>query len=230
MPFTYNQRAATIDSEGNEEKLRIVVLGATKVGECSHRPRSSKRHIPTVVRLFPGKTCLCRQFVQEKFLIEHQETVDEMHRLELPLVDGHLTLEILDTAGIEEFPVMRRLAIAHGDAFLILYAVNDPHSFSIAEQMLELVRDMKSHGKVPLVIVANKSDLQSNEELKRIVEDQWHCPWVETCSSQRESVINAFRKLLQIAHVTMPMNIEGIRRSSDPNVSISGKKKICIQQ
>ena len=178
----------------------------------------------------PGKTCLCQQFLQEKFLFEHKETVDEMHRYELPSLDGQLTLEILDTAGIEEFPVMRRLAIAHGDAFLILYAPNDLHSFHIAEQMHDLIVEIKGDEPTPLVVVANKSDVQSNDELKRIVEERWHRPLVETSCHQRDSVVNAFRTLLQLAEIPLPNNIDIVRRSSDPSVSLSSKRKSCVQQ
>ena len=177
-----------------------------------------------------GKTCLCQQFLQEKFLFEHKETVDEMHRYELPSLDGHLTLEILDTAGIEEFPVMRRLAIAHGDAFLILYAANDLHSFHIAEQMHELIVEIKGDEAIPLVVVANKSDVQSNDELKRSVEEQWRRPLVETSCHQRESVVNAFRTLLQLAEIPLPLNIDVVRRSSDPSPSLSSTRKSCVQQ
>lgn len=35
--------------------------------------------------LFKGKTCLCQQFLQEKFLNDHKETVDEMHSIELEI-------------------------------------------------------------------------------------------------------------------------------------------------
>ena len=156
-----------------------------------------------------GKTCLCQQFLQEKFLTDHKETLDEMHSIELSLVDRRIILEILDTAGIDEFPVMRRIAIAHGDAFLILYAVNDAHSFDIAQQMHQLVLEIKgdSATTIPMVIVANKCDLDINRrEISRdyaetIVRDQWKTTLVETTCHQRESVLNTFRILLHLANI-----------------------------
>lgn len=192
-----------------------------------------------------GKTCLCHQFLQEKFLIEHKETVDEMHSIELSLVDRRILLEILDTAGSDEFPVMRRIAISHGDAFLILYAVDDAHSFEIARQMYELVREIKGNtaSPIPLVIVANKCDLGVNEYqttrayAERFVREQWKVTLVENTSYQRESVLNTFRVLLQLANINTTLNPDVTRRSSDPNLSSNrghhrptNKRQSCAQQ
>ncbi|CAF0769454.1 unnamed protein product [Adineta ricciae] len=218
----HSKRSITIDPETNEEKLRIVVLGATKV----------------------GKTCLCQQFLQEKFLPDHKETVDEMHRIELVLVDRRITLEILDTAGIDEFPVMRRLAIAHGDAFLIVYAIDDAYSFDFAQQMRQLVYEIKGDTEraIPMVIVGNKCDVEPNDRVitrdyaERIVRDQWHSTFVETTCCQRETVLNTFRMLLHLANINMTLSPDVIRRSSDPSVSESkdqrtgSKRHSCAQQ
>jgi small GTP-binding protein len=191
-----------------------------------------------------GKTCLCQQFLQEKFLTDHKETLDEMHSIELSLVDRRIILEILDTAGIDEFPVMRRIAIAHGDAFLILYAVNDAHSFDIAQQMHQLVLEIKGDlaTTIPMVIVANKCDIDINRrEISRdyaenIVRDQWKTTLVETTCHQRESVLNTFRILLHLANINTTFSPDVTRRSSDPNLSSNkgqrptNKRQSCTQQ
>lgn len=188
-----------------------------------------------------GKTCLCQQFLQDRFLADHKETVDEMHSIELPLVDRRIVLEILDTAGIDEFPVMRRIAIAHGDAFLILYAVNDAHSFEIARQMQQLVLEIK-HDSIPIVIVANKCDLELDRQVIRrndaemIVRDQWKATFVETTCHQRQSVLDTFRILLHLANINTAFIPEISRRSSDSNLNPNrghrpgNKRQSCAQQ
>lgn len=174
--------------------------------------------------------------------MDHKETVDEMYSVELSVVDRRIILEILDTAGIDEFPVMRRLAIAHGDAFLIVYAINDPSSFDIARQMRQLVLEIKgelNQTSVPMIIVANKSDLNSEiprDYAETVVNDQWSSKLIETSCHQRESVLNAFRHLLAMANVQIEFNSDFIRRSSDPNLfenkesRHSSKRQSCAQQ
>jgi small GTP-binding protein len=192
-----------------------------------------------------GKTCLCQQFLQQKFVTDHKETVDEMYRTELALVDRHIALEILDTAGIDEFPVMRRLAIARGDAFLIVYAVNDAYSFEIARQMRQLVYEIKGDlitDPIPMVIVGNKCDVNTNRReisqdyAETIVRDQWETNLIETTCHERESVLNAFHLLLHKANINITLNSDFIRRSSDPNLSThkeqrsTNKRQSCAQQ
>jgi GTPase SAR1 family protein len=165
-----------------------------------------------------------------------------MHSVELSLVDRRIILEILDTAGIDEFPVMRRIAIVHGDAFLILYAVNDAHSFDIAQQMYQLVLEIKADSghTIPMVIVANKCDLEidqreiSRDYAETIVRDQWKTTLVETTCHQRESVLNTFRILLHLANINTTFSSDVTRRSSDSNLSSNrahrNKRQSCAQQ
>jgi small GTP-binding protein len=189
---------------------------------------------------------LCQQFLQQKFVIDHKETVDEMYSTEIALVDRHISLEILDTAGIDEFPVMRRLAIARGDAFLIVYAVNDAYSFDIARQMRQLVCEIKGElttSPIPMVIVGNKCDVNTREinqdYAETIVRDQWKTNHVETTCHDRESVLNAFHILLHSANINMTVNSDVARRSSDPNLLLNNsggqqrtthKRQSCAQQ
>jgi GTPase SAR1 family protein len=167
-----------------------------------------------------------------------------MHSVELSLVDRRIILEILDTAGSDEFPVMRRIAIAHGDAFLILYAVNDAHSFDIARQMHQLILEIKGDAAnaIPMVIVANKCDLDldrheiSRDYAQSIVRDQWKTTLVETTCHQRESVLNTFRILLHLANINTTFSPDVTRRSSDPSLTsnrgqrTSNKRQSCSQQ
>lgn len=194
-----------------------------------------------------GKTCLCQQFLQERFVPDHKETVDEMHSIELSLVDRRIILEILDTAGIDEFPVMRRIAITHGDAFLILYAVNDAHSFEIARQMHQLVLEIKTdsnvgHSTLPIVIVANKCDVELDRQIIRrdyaepIVRDQWKATFVEATCHQRQTVLDTFRTLLQLANINTACIPDVSRRSSDSSLPShrghrpSNKRQSCAPQ
>jgi Ras-related protein Rap-1B len=167
-----------------------------------------------------------------------------MHSIELSLADRRIILEILDTAGIDEFPVMRRIAIARGDAFIILYAVNDAHSFDIAQQMRQLVLEIKddSPNPIPMVIVANKSDLDlEKHEITRdyaetIVRDQWKTTLIEATCHERESVLNTFHILLHLANINITFSPDVTRRSSDPSLTTNkaqrstNKRQSCAQQ
>ena len=71
-------------------------------------------------------------------------------------------VEIIDTAGQEEFMSFRDSSMAHGDAFLALCAINSYSSFVELKVLREkVIREHDGDTDVPMVIVANKrvSDL-----------------------------------------------------------------------
>ncbi|CAF2197475.1 unnamed protein product [Rotaria magnacalcarata] len=223
----HSKRAATIDHDSLIRKFALLFNANDFLPKC--------------------KTCLCQQFLQEKFVTDHKETVDEMYSVDIALADRHIVLEILDTAGIDEFPVMRRLAITRGDAFLIVYAVNDRYSFTIAQKMHELVLEVKSDlasaTTMPMVIIGNKRDIDISQRevtldyANNIVRDQWALDHIETTCHERESVLNAFHRLLHLSNINITNNSDiATRRSSDPNVSAhkeqrtNSKRQSCAQQ
>ena len=56
-------------------------------------------------------------------------------------------IEIVDTAGIHQFPAMRMLSIQSADAFVVVYAVDDRESFHEAMDLVQLIKDAKSKRK-----------------------------------------------------------------------------------
>lgn len=125
-------------------RFRIVVMGGAEV----------------------GKTCLVSRLLYEKFLQEYKATVEEMHIGLFEMNGLPITLDILDTSGSLEFPAMRRLSISTGDAFILVYSVDKPASFREVERLRKEILDEKAETmtRVPIVIVANKVDLELDME------------------------------------------------------------------
>lgn len=66
-------------------------------------------------------------------------------------------VEIVDTAGQDEFADFRNTALAQGDAFLVLFAINSPYSWGEVKQLRErIVLEHEDKDELPMVIVGNK--------------------------------------------------------------------------
>ena len=66
-------------------------------------------------------------------------------------------MEVVDTAGQEEFMLFRDSSLSRGDAFLVLFAINSASSwYSLHELRNKIVRENDGDESIPMVIVANK--------------------------------------------------------------------------
>ncbi|CAG2235404.1 Circularly permutated Ras protein 1,Circularly permutated Ras protein 2 [Mytilus edulis] len=72
-------------------------------------------------------------------------------------------LDILDTAGQEEYSSLRDQYIRTGDGFMIVYSINDVQSFQEAEAIYNFLLKIKDTETVPAILCGNKSDLESEQ-------------------------------------------------------------------
>lgn len=109
-----------------------------------------------------GKTSLVARFVKNEFPENHNPTVEDLYEKPIHLRKGvSAFLQVLDTAGTYQFPAMRRVTLQFGEAFIIVYAVNDPDSLEEALKLQQEIYEAKGTEDVPMVIVGNKCDLAS---------------------------------------------------------------------
>ncbi len=79
-------------------------------------------------------------------------------------IDGKaLQVEILDTAGQDEYTPLRETFMHTGDGFLLVYSIVDDQTLeelkAIREQILRVHRDRK----VPMVVIGNKADMAKKD-------------------------------------------------------------------
>jgi len=67
-------------------------------------------------------------------------------------------LEILDTAGTEQFMAMRDMYIKNGDAFMLVYSISNYTTFLDVQKIYEHIIRLKGRSKVS--IKATTHDLQ----------------------------------------------------------------------
>lgn len=87
-----------------------------------------------------GKSTLVNQFLWEAFIKEYRPTVEEFNWIEYEVEDGELLVQIIDSSGSRDFLAMRDLYCKQGDAFMVVYAVDDPSSYSEAMEIVEEIK------------------------------------------------------------------------------------------
>lgn len=147
-----------------------------------------------------GKSALTIQLIQNHFVDEYDPTIEDSYRKQV-VIDGETCLlDILDTAGQEEYSAMRDQYMRTGEGFLLVFAVNSAKSFEDIGTYREQIQRVKDAEEVPMVLVGNKCDLTSlavDMEQARETARQFNIPFVETSAKTRMGVDDAFYTLVR---------------------------------
>ncbi|KAF7233739.1 hypothetical protein EG68_08397, partial [Paragonimus skrjabini miyazakii] len=125
------------------------------------------------------------------------------------------TLEILDTAGTEQFSSLRDLYIKNGQCFLVVYSLISRQTFSDIRTMRDNILRIKglsvnSAKTVPIVLVGNKADLalegrrEVQPEEAEALAVQWCCPHLETSARDDSGVNEAFIEVVKQMLIRRP--------------------------
>lgn len=157
-----------------------------------------------------GKTAIVHQFLYDHFPSEYLPTIEELYRGEYDVGNTGLVLDILDTSGSYEFPAMRKLAVDTGDAFILVYAINDNESFEEVGRLKQLILDHKQPD-VPIVVVGNKCDLEKQREVQKEVADtivgiDWENRFVECSAKENINIVRIFKEILLQANFPYDLN------------------------
>uniref|UniRef100_A0A7E4VV89 Ras family protein n=1 Tax=Panagrellus redivivus TaxID=6233 RepID=A0A7E4VV89_PANRE len=150
-----------------------------------------------------GKSSLTIQFFQRQFLDYYDPTIEDQYIQHCEIDGNWVIMDVLDTAGQEEYSAMREQYIRNGRGFLLVYSVTDEQSLQEAKKLYKQVLRVKDREEYPVLLVANKVDLVSqrrvSEEDGRRAADELKLPYIET--SAKDPPLNvdaAFHELVRI--------------------------------
>eukprot|EP00339_Tiarina_fusa_P029418 CAMPEP_0117037796 /NCGR_PEP_ID=MMETSP0472-20121206/26636_1 /TAXON_ID=693140 ORGANISM="Tiarina fusus, Strain LIS" /NCGR_SAMPLE_ID=MMETSP0472 /ASSEMBLY_ACC=CAM_ASM_000603 /LENGTH=136 /DNA_ID=CAMNT_0004747843 /DNA_START=29 /DNA_END=436 /DNA_ORIENTATION=- len=112
-----------------------------------------------------GKSCVTIQFTQNHFVREYDPTIENSYRKQVTIDEEAIMLDILDTAGQEEYSVMRDQYINSGQGFLLVYSVTAKRSFETIGEMKDKILQSKETEKFPMVLCGNKCDLEKERKV-----------------------------------------------------------------
>lgn len=147
-----------------------------------------------------GKSALTIQLIQNHFVDEYDPTIEDSYRKQVVIDSETCLLDILDTAGQEEYSAMRDQYMRTGEGFLCVFAVNNQKSFDDVSQYREQIQRVKDRDSVPIVLAANKCDLPKREVSSQDARDMARAcgiPIVETSAKTRQGVEEAFFTLVR---------------------------------
>ena len=125
--------------------LKIAVLGQTLV----------------------GKSALTFRFINNKFPNEHDTTIEDAYSIPSRIDDIQCQLEILDTAGQDDYQTMLDTWINSADGFILVYSIDNKESFESTKTRYDRIMKLKEGQKVSVIIVGNKCDLEDKRQVTK---------------------------------------------------------------
>ena len=150
-----------------------------------------------------GKSALTIQFVQHVFCDEYDPTIEDQHRKQAVIDNECALLEILDTAGQEEYTAMRDQYLRSAEGFLLVFSLCSRPSFEEAVSLYEQILRAKDADSVPVVLVGNKCDLEDKRQVSEkdisdfIVQTGKQVEYIECSAKTRKNVDESFFTLVR---------------------------------
>lgn len=137
-----------------------------------------------------GKSALTIRLVTDNFLEEYDPTIEDSYRKQVQVDDASALLDILDTAGQEEFTSMQDQWMRDGQAFILVYSIAARNTFEEISNFREKILRTKDADHVPMVLVGNKVDLSGTERQVQTSEGQelarsWKIPFYEASAKTK---------------------------------------------
>ncbi|KAH3732975.1 Ras GTPase [Pelomyxa schiedti] len=179
----------------NEKVYKLVVLGSGGV----------------------GKSAITVQFVQGIFVEKYDPTIEDSYRKQIDVDGEACMLEILDTAGTEQFTAMRDLYMKNGHGFVLVYSIISISTFRDLPDMHDQILRVKDAAMVPLVLVGNKCDLTeqrvvTSEDGQGLATKWGGAIFLEASARMKINIERIFMELIRQINVINPRPKPGGKR------------------
>ena len=168
-----------IKQQNNPNSIKIAVLGKGVV----------------------GKSSLTYRFINYDVSTEHDATIEDRYKSNLNIEGTNYEVEILDTAGEEDYQNMMDMWISFGEGFLLVFAINDKESFNLIKSKHDRILRGKHGVKYPTLLVGNKQDLENERQVNyseaKEMADKWGIEYIETSAKTNFNCKEVFEMLAQ---------------------------------
>jgi len=166
-----------------------------------------------------GKSALTVRFIKDIFVDTYDPTIEEAYRRSVT-VDGELSLlEVLDTAGADQFTSLIELYIKSGLGFVLVFSLTQDASLKEVDYLRQQIYRIKDGDtSIPIVVVGTKSDLSNEREVQpttiQTLASRWGLPFYETSAKRNWHVSDVFEDLVRQMRTKYPPPMKKKKRKS----------------
>ena len=169
-----------------------------------------------------GKSAITVQMVSGHFLSSYDPTIEDSYRTTINVNNKDIILNIIDTAGQEEFYALRDQYIRSGDGYIIVFSITSITSFlevNAIKEQLNIVLDTDDNTLIPIILVGNKCDLEEyrqvqSSDAQRLAEE-WKVKYFETSAKNKTNINRIFEELVYLIEANNQTNIQNTANQNE---------------
>jgi len=154
-----------------------------------------------------GKTALAVQFTLNCFVETYDPTIEDAYRKQLVVDNKMCFVEVIDTAGQEEYATLRDQWVREGQGFILVYSIASRSTFDRLEVFRQSMLRVK-RSKPIFMLVGNKCDKTYEREVSKeeglALARSFGCNFVETSAKTAHNVEHLFTSLVRSLRNTKP--------------------------
>nr|CAG8517048.1 9831_t:CDS:2 [Entrophospora candida]CAG8519126.1 6350_t:CDS:2 [Entrophospora candida] len=139
-----------------------------------------------------GKSALTLRYMYGDFVEEYDPTKADSYRKKVTLDGQECQIDILDTAGQEEYAAIRDNYYRSGEGFLCVFSICEYESFVHTQDFRDQISRVLDDETVPFILIGNKEDLDQIRKVSKeeaiAKANEWGCAYYETSAKTRLNV------------------------------------------
>jgi GTPase KRas protein len=147
-----------------------------------------------------GKTALAVQFTLNCFVETYDPTIEDAYRKQLVVDNRMCFVEVIDTAGQEEYATLRDQWVREGQGFILVYSIASRATFERLDVFRQSMLRVKRQKPI-FMLVGNKADKQFEREVTREegmqLAKEFGCEFLETSAKTALNVERLFTNLVR---------------------------------
>lgn len=155
-----------------------------------------------------GKSAITVQFVQGIFVEKYDPTIEDSYRKQVEVEGNQCMLEILDTAGTEQFTAMRDLYMKNGQGFVLVYSIIAMSTFNDLNDLRDQILRVKDTDNVPMILAGNKCDLNDQRVVSYAqgenLSKEFSCKFLECSAKGKVNIDQLFHNLIDQINKSEP--------------------------
>ena len=176
-----------------------------------------------------GKTSLIYRVVNNTFPDSHDATIEDKYKTFVDIDGDVQEIQIVDTAGEEDYQNMLDQWVEMADGFILVYAIDDIETFNALKEKVTRIQKHEDK-RSPIVLVGNKCDLEDRRQVTKAQAEEFAkhigAKYIETSAltDEKKNCKEAFSLCAKRVIVNRKKTGAKELKEIDYEIGVNGKK------